>query len=247
MARQRDSKLAKSAVWNNNYWLRSPYKADKIFVHHMVAVNWTGVRCGQFFQHAGVSSNYGIGYKGDICQYVEEKYGAYCQGSKYWNQRGISMELANDSSKGWTVSDETLDACIELVADIADRHKFGHILYTGDTKGNLCMHMWVANTGCPGPYLSKKFKYIETEANKLLDGKCRVHARGYYKKNDFGRGVKNIQRFLKDNGIYKGTVGGGYRNLTFRAVKKFQKKYGLEADGLWGPDCQKQYEKIIKG
>lgn len=245
MARQKDSKLATNAVWNNNYWLRPPYKADKIFVHHMVAVNWTGVRCGKYFQGAKVSSNYGIGYKGDICQYVEEQYGAFAQGSKYWNQRGISIELAN--SKGdpnWPVSDDTLDACVELVADIAIRNNFGHILYTGDTKGNLCMHKWVASTGCPGPYMSNKFQYIEAEANKIIDGKARVHARGYYKYGDHGRGVANIQKFLAEEVGYNGKFGGNYKSKTRKYVKKFQKKYALTVDGLWGKECLRMYRRL---
>lgn len=250
MARTKDSKLATSTVWNNNYWLRPPIKADKIFVHHMVAVGWTGKRCGEYFKNAGVSSNYGVGYYGDICQFVEEKYGAFCQGSKYWNRRGISMELAN--SKGnpnWPVSDDTMNACIELVADIAIRNGFGHIKYTGDTNGNLCMHKWVAQTGCPGPYLSTKFKHIETEANKIIDGKVRVHDRGYYKRDDRGRGIRNLQRFLREQGFYKGAYKGPvgrYGKITMNAVKKFQRKYSLKVDGLWGSECEKIYNKITK-
>lgn len=244
--RKKDSKLATNTVWNNNYWLRPPIKADKIFVHHMVAVNWTGVRCGEYFKHAGVSSNYGIGYKGDICQYVEEKHGAYCQGSQYWNRRGISIEVANcTGSPTWKVSDESLESVIQLVADIIKRNNLGKCVYTGNTSGNLCMHKWVANTGCPDPYLSTKFKHIETEVNKTLEGKCRVHERGYWKKGDRGMGVQNIQRFLKKEVGYNGKIGGNYKSKTMRFVKKFQKKYGIEADGLWGKDTQKAYQKIV--
>lgn len=248
MTRKRDSKLARKSFWNNNYWLRPPYKPDKIFVHHMVAVKWSSKDCGKYFQRAKVSSNYGIGYAGDISQYVEEQYGAYCQGSKYWNQRGISMELAN--SKGdpdWPVSANTLNACIELVADIAIRHDFGHILYTGDTKGNLCMHKWVATTGCPGPYMSKQFKHIETEANKIIDGKVRVHERGYWQKGDRGRSVANLKRFLRKQGHYReNKTTLYYGRATFKAVKRFQKKHGLAVDGLWGKECQKVYERLTK-
>lgn len=246
MARQRDSKLASSAIWNNNYWLRPPYKADKVFVHYMVAVNWSGTTCGNYFKHAGVSSNYGIGVKGDIVQYVEEKHGAYCQGSKYWNRRGISIELANDAgaSKNWSISALTLNSVIELVADIFKRNKLGKVNYTGDTSGNLCMHKWVANTDCPGKYVSSKFPYIASEANKLLSGLVRVHERGYYKYGDKGMGVLNIQKFLKKEVGYDGKLGGGYKNRTKRFVRKFQKKYGLKVDGLWGKECQKKYEEL---
>ena len=214
MTRKRDSKLARKSFWNNNYWLRPPYKPDKIFVHHMVAVKWSSTDCGKYFQRAKVSS----------------------------------MELAN--SKGdpdWPVSANTLNACIELVADIAIRHDFGHILYTGDTKGNLCMHKWVANTGCPGPYMSKQFKHIETEANKIIDGKVRVHERGYWQKGDRGRSVANLKRFLRKQGHYReNKTTLYYGKATFNAVKRFQKKHGLAVDGLWGKECQKVYERLTK-
>lgn len=245
--RTKDSKLATSAIWNNNYWSRDS-KPDKVFVHIMCAVNWTGTTCGNFFARNKVSSNYGIGVKGDIVQYVEESKGAWAQGSKTWNKRGISIELANNgnASKGWSVSDDTLQSCIELVADIFQRNKLGKVNYTGDTKGNLCMHSWVASTSCPGSYVSSKFPYIAKEANKLLNNEVRLHERGYYIKGDTGMGVKNIQRFLKAQKLYTGKIGGNYKSLTFKAVKKFQKKYGLTVDGEWGKECQKIYTKLVK-
>ena len=247
MARKKDSSLVDSAVWNNNYWIRTPYKQDKVFIHIMCAVRWTGDQCGRFFKSAGVSSNYGIGYKGDICQYVEEKYGAWAQGSKIWNQKGISIELANSSGKpDWKISPETLQACIELVADIYKRNGFGLVRYTGDTSGNLCMHRWVASTSCPGPYVAGQFEYIADEANKLLKGKVRLPERGYYILGDKGMGVKNLQIFLKKQKFYTGKTGGNYKTLTYKAVKKFQKAYGLKVDGEWGRECQKKYEELTR-
>lgn len=245
--RKRDSKNAKSAVWNNNYYIRSPYKADKVFIHHMVAVGWTGKRCGEFFKGAGVSSNYGIGVKGDVCQYVEEKYGAYAQGSKRWNQRGISIECANNSANGWTISDDTLDACIELVVDIFKRNGWGNVVYTGDLSGNLCMHRWVANTTCPGTYLGKKFSHIADKANEIMAGEIVLHERGYYKKGDFGYGVLNLKRWLKKQGFYKGKyMNRSYSTAMVKAVKRFQKKYGLKVDGEWGKECMKKYKELTK-
>ena len=245
--RKRDSWLADSAIWNNNYWTRPPYKADHVCVHIMTA-QWTGDQCGRFFRSAKVSSNYGIGIKGDICQFVEEKYGAWAQGSKIWNQRTISIELANNggAGKGWPVSSSTLQSCIELVADIYKRNGFGLVYYTGDTKGNLYKHRDVAQTSCPGPYVTGRMQYIADEANKLLKGKVRLPERGYYILGDKGMGVKNIQTFLKKQKLYTGKIGGNYKTLTFKAVKKFQKKYGLKVDGEWGKECQKQYEKLTK-
>lgn len=250
MARKIDSKLVKKAVWNNNYWERDK-NPNCVFVHIMCG-KLTAVQCGtNVFKKGKVSSNYGIGYKGDYCQYVEESKGAFAQGSKYWNKRGISIELANttNGSKGWKVSEETLESCIELVADIFIRRKMGRVNYTGTTKGNLLMHKWVANTACPGVYVASKFSHIAEEANKIIDGKIRLPERGYFIKGDHGRSVRLLQRWLRKEGFYSGQYKGDFGTYgagTMRAVKKFQKKYSLDVDGLFGNYCFKRYLKLEK-
>ncbi len=248
MSRKIDSKFASNGIWNNNYFIRGR-KPDCVFVHIMCAPKWSSDVCGAYFARSKVSSNYGIGYKGDICQYVEEKYGAWAQGSQYWNKRGISIELANSTGadKGWKVSDETLESCIELVADIFIRNGLGHVNYTGTTKGNLLMHKWVAATSCPGVYVASKFPHIEKEANKIIDGEIRLPERGYFKKGDHGRSVRILQRWLRKQGFYKGLHKGDigtYKSLTAGAVKKFQRKYSLVVDGEFGQECLKKYKEL---
>lgn len=244
MARKKDSSLAKATRWNNNYWLRDG-EPDKICVHHMAGKN-TGVGCGNYFKHVGVSSNYGIGYKGDICQYVEEKYGAYAQGTKYWNKRCISIECANDGKAGYHVSDKTIKSCIELVADICQRHGWVRISFTGDTKGRLIMHKYVANTGCPGPYLSTKFEYIAKEVNKILDKAIFLPERGYFKKGDKSPQIVKIKKFLKKMGYFKGkNMNGTFSRALVKATKRFEKAHGLEQDGEWGAKCNKVYDRLI--
>ena len=244
MVRKKDSSLAKATRWNNNYWLRDG-EPDKICVHHMCG-KLSSTSCGDYFKRAGVSSNYGIGYKGDICQYVEEKYGAYAQGTKYWNKRCISIECANDGKPGYHVSKATIDACIELVADICKRHGWVRISFTGDTKGRLIMHKYVANTTCPGPYLSTKFEYIAKEVNKILDKSIFLPERGYFKKGDKSPQVKKLKAFLKKKGYFKGrNMNSTYSSAMVKAVKRFEKDYGLTVDGEWGEKCNKQYDRII--
>ena len=247
MARKIDSKLASNGIWNNNYWARDK-SPNCVFVHIMCAPKWSSGTCGKYFARSKVSSNFGIGYKGDICQYVEESRGAWAQGSKYWNKRGISIELANsgDGSKGWPVSSDTLESCIELVADIFIRRKMGKVNYTGTTKGNLMMHKWVAATSCPGTYVATKFPHIAEEANKIIDGKLRIPERGYFVRGDHGRSVRILQRFLRKQGFYTGPYKGEFGTYglgTIRAVKKFQKKNHLEVDGLFGSESLKQARK----
>ena len=49
-----------------------------------------------------------------------------------------------------------------------------------------------------------------------------------------GSEVKQIQQKLKNWGYYNGTVDGIYGSKTVAAVKKFQQKNGLTADGIAG-------------
>lgn len=148
---------------------RGGAKIDKIFVHHMAGI-LTAKQCGNVFKSRPASAHYGIGSDGKIGQYVKEEDTAWHCASKSYNQRSIGIELSNDkgASGNWHVSDKTIAKCIDLIVDICKRNGIKKINYTGDLKGNLCMHRWTASTSCPGPYLSTKFKYIAEQANKKL-------------------------------------------------------------------------------
>ena len=149
---------------------RGSKKVDKIFLHHM-AGNLTVQQCGNVFKSAQASAHYGVNGKNIGC-YVDEKDTAWHCGNFSYNQRSIGIELANDrgASGDWHVSDKTIDTAIELIADICKRNGIKKLKYTGDLKGNLCMHCWICSTACPGPYLKTKFKYIAEQVNKILDG-----------------------------------------------------------------------------
>lgn len=55
-----------------------------------------------------------------------------------------------------------------------------------------------------------------------------------YKYGSRGTTVKQIQTRLKSWGYYKGSVDGIYGYQTVQAVKYFQRKHGLKADGIAG-------------
>lgn len=52
---------------------------------------------------------------------------------------------------------------------------------------------------------------------------------------NYGTPVEKMQQELKDQGYYNGVVDGYYGDGTEAAVKKFQNKNGLNADGVAGP------------
>lgn len=61
------------------------------------------------------------------------------------------------------------------------------------------------------------------------------------RKGSSGTAVKTLQKKLKSLGYYTGSVDGKFGDGTYTALKKFQKKNGLSADGVAGP---KTMEKL---
>lgn len=67
-----------------------------------------------------------------------------------------------------------------------------------------------------------------------FSGENAVVAVAVLKRGASGGEVKEVQRRLKQWGYYKGSVDGIYGPQTIEAVKYFQRKNGLKADGITG-------------
>ena len=146
-------------------------KIKKITIHHM-AGNLSVEACGRLFatSERQVSSNYGVGTDGRIGLYVEEKNRPWTSSSPANDYQAVTIEVANDEIGGnWHVSSKALESTISLCVDICKRNDIKKLNYTGDSKGNLTMHCFFANTNCPGPYLKSKFAYIANEVNRRLN------------------------------------------------------------------------------
>lgn len=61
-----------------------------------------------------------------------------------------------------------------------------------------------------------------------------------------GEQVTLLQKYLKSFGYYTATVDGDYGNLTVAAVKKYQSKAGLKADGWFGPITCAAFNKKLQ-
>lgn len=142
---------------------RSGRKIEAICLHHM-AGRLTAEQCGRIFQAKGRygSSHYGVGYDGSIANYVDEEDTAWTNSNWDSNCKSITIEIS-DNDNSWYVNDNTLNAVIKLVADIAKRRYLG-ILVPGK---NLTWHSMFTSTTCPGDYLRSKMQYIADEANKI--------------------------------------------------------------------------------
>ena len=63
---------------------------------------------------------------------------------------------------------------------------------------------------------------------------------------DSGSAVKDLQTKLKKLGYYDGTVDSTFGSGTYAAVKAFQKKYNLTADGVAGSETLKKLDSAYK-
>ena len=67
------------------------------------------------------------------------------------------------------------------------------------------------------------------------------------KQGSSGDAVRALQENLKALGYYSGTVTGNYGSITKEAVRQFQKKNGLAADGVAGPRTLAKISEVMIG
>lgn len=114
-----------------------------------------------------------------------------------------------------------------------------HYLYTKDSGGKNHSGWWCYETSMKNS-LYKVFLGYPPKDNVVLP------ERGYFKLGDTGKEVKNLQAWLNFYGFDCGSVDGVYGKKTSLGVTAFEEKYKLTVDGVWGKECQAQYEKLEK-
>lgn len=132
----------------------------------------TAAQCANIFKNPArqASSNYGIGYNGEIACYVDEENRAWTSSNRANDCQAITIEVANSSTGGdWPISDASWNALVKLCVDICKRHNF-RLEYDGTPNGSLTRHDMFANTNCPGPYLKSRLPELARVVNAKLDG-----------------------------------------------------------------------------
>ena len=71
--------------------------------------------------------------------------------------------------------------------------------------------------------------------NIFIISLCQTAEAATYRQGSTGSAVRTIQTKLKNWGYYDGVVDGVFGSQTTQAVKYFQRKNGLTADGIVGP------------
>lgn len=164
------SPLATKSILSPNFQERT-VKITKFTPHHVAVAGATpeGVAADFARPARQASANYIIGVDGTIIENVPEEKQAWTSSNRTNDNMAITVEVCN--SKGapnWEVSDESLEALINLAVDICKRYNLPGFTYTGDKNGTLTTHNMFANTLCPGPYLESKLPYISEEISKRL-------------------------------------------------------------------------------
>ena len=93
--------------------------------------------------------------------------------------------------------------------------------------------------GIAGKETLKKLDSVYENANSAKDDDS-------LRMGDSGSAVKNLQTKLKKLGYYSGTVDSTFGSGTYTAVRAFQKKYNLTADGVAGSETLKKLDSAYK-
>ena len=93
--------------------------------------------------------------------------------------------------------------------------------------------------GVAGSETLKKLDSAYKNANSAKDDDS-------LRMGDSGSAVKDLQTKLKKLGYYDGTVDSTFGSGTYAAVKAFQKKYNLTADGVAGSETLKKLDSAYK-
>lgn len=150
---------------------------DTISIH--CVVGQCSVRTlGAIFAPAarGASSNYGIGFDGQVGMYCEEKDRSWCTSSPSNDHRAITIEVASDTAPPYRINDKAYASLIALCADICKRNGIKELKWRGDKsligqvdKQNMTVHRWFKNTACPGEYLYSLHGQIASDVNRTLN------------------------------------------------------------------------------
>lgn len=162
---------------------------------------------------SGSSCNYVIGCDGSIGLCVPEEDRSWCSSSRSNDHRAITIEVASETAKPYTVTDEAMEALIKLLVDICKRNPKIGTLKWRDNKSligqvsmqNMTLHRWFANKDCPGDYLVSKHPYIADRVNAILKSQEPIE-----KKENVIYKVYNNQKWLGEVMDYNNVNGNGY-------------------------------------
>ena len=162
------------------------------------------------------------------------------------NTNSISIELCDTKKDGKVfASEKTLNNAYDLVVKLMKQYDIDidHVIRHFDVTGKKCPAYLVNDS---------EWKKFKNEVMKVYGGKKyngefpTLPSRGYFKVGDTGSEVKKLQSFLNWYGDYKLVVDGDLGSKSQTAIKDFQTKEGLTADGLFGKSSLNKAKEVVK-
>ena len=160
-----NSPLVTTVVKSPNHSGIRKHSIDRITPHCVVGQFTAAGICGIFVPKTRkASSNYVIGFNGDIGLSVDENMRSWCSSSNSNDQRAVTIECASDVKHPYTMTSAVWRSLISLCIDICSRNKKKHLLWIPNKEKALSykpeedemlitVHRWFANKACPGDWL----------------------------------------------------------------------------------------------
>ena len=191
MATRHKSPLVSYEKISPNSYRPRYQKVSRITPHHVAgkATAKTILGLSGFAAGGRASCSYAIGYDGSMGSGVYEKDAPWTSSSSYNDNRAITFEISNiGGAPDWRISDEAVNAWMDLVIDICNFYGFKKVNYhekpsyiigsaavekwikTWCRDDEMCvtLHNWFAATACPGPYFTRQLPWLVKELNRRL-------------------------------------------------------------------------------
>jgi N-acetyl-anhydromuramyl-L-alanine amidase AmpD len=162
------SKLTATARPSKQRSSRNGARIDHVILHHGATTNSDWMIDAMVSGSKQVSANYVCRANGDLVSVVPEEDRAWTSSSASWDRRSITVECANLSTNGWTISPQSHEALAQLCADVATR--YGFKLTRDSVLGHRELNQRYGAsyaTACPG---AMDLDWIVTRANEILAG-----------------------------------------------------------------------------
>lgn len=160
------------------------YYPLKFITPHCTAFLCTAQELGELFldRERNCSSNYGIGYDGEIALYVSEDARSFCSSSWANDNAAVTIECASAETAPYEMTEEVWRSLILLCTDICRRHGKKRLLWIEDRAAALryapredelilTIHRWFADDkDCPGDWLYARLGTLaETVTAALIE------------------------------------------------------------------------------
>jgi N-acetylmuramoyl-L-alanine amidase CwlA len=246
---------------------RSTDSIDYLVFHYTANDGDTAMANANYFRnnYVGASAHYFVD-DSNVVQSVPDNYVAWSVGSrgyldqgspfrasghKFWgkctNANSISIEMCDTKHDGkHNLSAATRANAIALGIKLCKQYNIpaSHVIRHFDVNGKLCPIYFVTNEDDWKDFRDEIAEGLnDSKPAPKHTSKVVLNARGYFKQGDTGWKVGNLERYLKAKGFYNGNIDNDYGPQMARAVCKFEKKYKLDQDGMFGKKCLKYVDQ----